>query len=180
MTPREYCIHVEHERPLARDERRRPAAVEQPVVGDVVQSVDARVTVAEQQHGLAGRAQPAQLALQIVDPEADVVQPVAVLREPRRERMGRVERLNELQVGVAEVEIGQPHRHLRRLVHGDHLQAEMVAEVAQRRLGVGDGHGDMVEPADHRGSAVAGTRGPIAATTSARRSSPPTFPGTIT
>ena len=87
---------------------------------------------------------------------------------------------HELQVGVAEVEIGQPHRHLRRLVHGDHLQAEMVAEVAQRRLGVGDGHGHMVEPADHRGSAVAATRGPIAATTSARRSGPPTFPGTTT
>ena len=110
----------------------------------------AAAAAAERGHGLTGRAEAAQLALDVVDAEADVVQPVAVRLQPPRERMGRVERLHQLQVGVAEVEIGQPHRHLGRLVHRHHLQPEMVAEVQERHLGVGDGHRDMVETADHR------------------------------
>ena len=69
----------------------------------------------------AGRAQAQQLALDVVDAEADVVQPVAVLIEPRRQRVGGIERLHQLEPCVAEIEVGQPHRNLRRVVHGGHL-----------------------------------------------------------
>ena len=134
----------------------------------------------ERRDGLAGRAQPAQLALDVVDAEADVVQPVAVLGHPPRQRVVRVERLDQLQIGVAEIEVGQPHRHLGRLVHRHHREPEPVAEVQERGLGVGNRDGDMVEAADHRGGTVAAARGPIAATTSASRPGPPTLPGTTT
>ena len=51
--------------------------------------------------------EPGELGGDVVNAEADVVQAVAVLGQPRRERMTGIERLDQLQVGVAEVEVGQ-------------------------------------------------------------------------
>ena len=106
-------------------------------------------TAGERRDGHAGRAEAQQLALDVVDAEADVVQPVAVGLEPGRQRMSGVERLHQLQPGVAQIEVGQPDRDLGRLVHRRHPQAEAVAEVRQRGLGVLDGDRDVVETADH-------------------------------
>src|SRR5258708_26967823 len=61
-------------------------------------------TAGERWKGHAGRAEAQELAFDVVDAEADVVQPVAVGLEPGRQRMSGVERLHELQPGVAQIE----------------------------------------------------------------------------
>src|SRR5436190_1642062 len=77
------------------------------------------------------------------------MQPFAVFSEPVCDPVIGVEWLNELQVGVAEVEIGQPHTEADGLVDDDDFQAEAVPEVAERDLGVGDNNGDVIEAPDH-------------------------------
>ena len=105
--------------------------------------------VAERLHRHAGRERR-EIALHVVDAEADVMEALAVLGEPAADRRVLVERLDQLQVGVPGVEIGEQQLQARQLLRCDHAQAEPVAEVAQRRLRVAHGDGNVIEPADHR------------------------------
>ena len=96
-----------------------------------------------------GRPDPLELGLDVVHAKADVVQALAVRLEPGRERVGRIERLDELEIGVPEVEVREPHGYIRRLVDRHDAEPDPVAEVAERGLGVGDDHGHVIERADH-------------------------------
>ena len=69
----------------------------------------------------------------VVDPEADVVEPLAVLGEVLRDRALVVERLDQLDEDVAAIEVGQPHVRALDLLAADDLEPEPAAEVTRAR-----------------------------------------------
>jgi hypothetical protein len=95
------------------------------------------------------RTDPSKLGLDVVHAKANVVQTFAVRLQPCGERVAGVQRLDELEPCVAQIEVGQAHRNLRRLIDGYHFKPQAVTEVDQGCFGVGNQHGDMVEASDH-------------------------------
>ena len=90
----------------------------------------------------------------VIHPEADVMQALTVLLEEGAKWRARVERLHELNVGVACVEVGEADvRRLEFLGRVDR-EPETVAVEAQRVVGASHEHGDVVESPD-RGHAGA-------------------------
>jgi hypothetical protein len=87
----------------------------------------------------------------IVDPEADVMQAWPVLGEPGSQRMIGGERLYQLQLGVAEVQVRQPDGSVVDLFGVENRETEAVAPQRQCRFGVGHGNGNVIqalEPGD--------------------------------
>ncbi len=81
----------------------------------------------------------------IVHFEAKVVQAGAVFREPCLQGMIGRERLDELEVGVAEVEVGEADRAAVDDFGSDDGEAKFVAPGLQRFLGGGNGNGEVIE-----------------------------------
>ena len=70
----------------------------------------------------------------VVDAEAHVVQSLAVLVEPGGDRRIGLERLDELQVRVAEIEVREPHRRRRDLLGRPYAKPEALLEERQRPI----------------------------------------------
>jgi hypothetical protein len=107
-------------------------------------------TAVAERLGGSGRRKSGEICLDIVDSEADVMQPFAVDLEPAIDRGVCLKGLNELHVRIAGVEIGETDSQALDVLRGDHLEAESVAKLAKRCLRVANGDGDMIEPPDHR------------------------------
>ncbi len=104
---------------------------------------------AERRYRESRRTDPLKLGLDVVHAKANVVQTFAVRLQPFGERVAGIERLNELEPRVAQIEVGQAHRNLGRLIDGYDFKPQAVTEVDQRCFGVGNQHGDVVEASDH-------------------------------
>src|SRR5438876_6425649 len=86
----------------------------------------------------------------VVDPEADVVQPLAVLVEPGCKLRVAVQRLDELDVRVAGVQIGEADVGRRELLSGGDLETEAAGVELERGGSVPDEDGDVVETPQQR------------------------------
>jgi hypothetical protein len=107
-------------------------------------------TAVAERLGGNGRRKSGEICLDVVDSEADVMQPFAVDPEPPIDRRVCLKGLNELHVRIAGVEIGETDSQALDVLCGDYLETEAVAKVAKRCLRVANGDGDMIEPPDHR------------------------------
>ena len=79
-----------------------------PLLSPPLMKLDTRPRPCPSEIGLFPVAQLADCPGDVVDAEADVVQTFAVLVEPEGERRVPVERLDELDVGVARIQVREP------------------------------------------------------------------------
>ena len=100
--------------------------------------------------------------LDVINLETQVMQSGTVLFEPAVQRMPRLQRFDQLQVGISQVEMGQPDRPVVDHLAVKNLQPHTVTPDLQRLLGVGDQQGDMIETTEygviHKNPAAQGDR----------------------
>jgi hypothetical protein len=92
----------------------------------------------------AGRPEFVEHAGDVVDLEADAVQPLAALFQPRCDRAGP-KWLDELHLVSARGEVDEPDAGIVGDLVADQLQAERVDVVAHRHVAVVNGDGDVVD-----------------------------------
>ena len=115
------------------------------------------------------RLQPVARREDVVDLVAEVMDPAArVLREEGRDRRGLPQRMQELDLGVRQLDEDHGHPVLRLVLRRPDPRAQRVAILRRRGGEVRHGDGDMVEPSDHAAStrphsAAPGKRGRTAA-----------------
>lgn len=86
----------------------------------------------------------------VVDLEAEVVESGAVFFEPLLERMSGLERLDELEMGVAEVEVGEADGAVVDDLAEEDAEADAIAPDAQGILRVRDDDRHVVEASKER------------------------------
>ncbi len=96
--------------------------------------------------------QRSQCSPQIMNVEADVVQPFAVLVKPLSHGAG-LKGLDDLQRRIARLEIDQTDEPIRRRPVAARRESEGGRELRHRHVGISNGDGDVINPTgyDHRG-----------------------------
>ena len=89
--------------------------------------------------------QPGIRGVDVIHPKTDVVEPRAVFQEPGWERMIGRERLDEWEVRIAEVEVGEADAAVVNDLGADHGEPEFIAPDFERVIGRGNCAGEVIE-----------------------------------
>jgi hypothetical protein len=90
----------------------------------------------------------------IVDAEAHVMNSLTRSLEEAGDFGVRIERLDELKIGVAAVQVREAHPAALDLFARDDGEAEPVAEVGKRALGTANDDGDVIEATQNHGHRI--------------------------
>jgi len=86
--------------------------------------------------------------LNVLHPKAKVVQPRSMLREPFPQRMVRCQRLDKLQVSVAQIQVSKPNGVFVDVLAIEHFETENIAPEPESFLGVRNDNRQMIKPGE--------------------------------